>query len=567
MQELQQIIKASIKELYKIDAPEFSVDFPTDLKFGDLTTNIAMIIAKSLKKNPAEIAVELTGHIKVHTPKAFTDKFESITSIGGFINFTYTKSSLWQELLQDKYTQVLPVEKAKRIMVEYGDPNTHKLLHIGHLFSYIVGESFARLLDAVGNTVVKANYQGDIGPHVAKSIYGYIQVGQPKPASSLERVQLLQKCYQEGVKEYEEDPIAKETIDGITRKLYAKDPEILSIWRETRQWSVDYYHELEQRLSVQQTYHYWESDIWEEGRKTVEKHVGTVFEKSDGAIVFPGEKYGLHTRVFITQNNTPTYEAKDMGLNVQKYEDWPYDVNLITTAYEQNAYFEVMIKALELCFPDLKGKTKHVGFGLISLSTGKMSSRTGQILTAIDLIEAVKTRVTEVLKEREGLNAGEKEQIAEKVTMAAIKFAFLRQNILQNMKFDLEESIKFEGRSGPYVQYTYARIQSIVRQLELPEATTKDVELLEKKEELELLRWIARYPTVVSQAAKALAPHAVAEYTFQTAQLFNSFYSECPINSEKNAELQRARRTLAVATAEVLKKGLDLLGIDVVEKM
>jgi arginyl-tRNA synthetase len=567
MQELQEIIKKSVKELFDIGVPTFTVDFPTDLQFGDLTTNVAMTIAKNLKKNPAEIASTLAGHIKVHAPKSFTDQFHTVTSVGGFINFTFTKDTLWEQLLRKQFTQIPAVSEQKRIMVEYGDPNTHKLLHIGHLFSYIVGESFARLLDAVGNTVVKANYQGDIGPHVAKALYGYIQIGQPKPTDSLERVQLLQKCYQEGVKAYEEDPVAKETIDGITRKLYSKDPEIVDLWKETRQWSVDYYHEFEQRLDIQQTYHYWESEIWEQGKKNVEDHIGTIFEKSDGAIVFPGEKHGLHTRVFITKNDTPTYEAKDMGLNVQKYSDWPYDLNLITTANEQNSYFDVMIKALDLCFPELAGRTKHIGYGLVSLSTGKMSSRTGEMISAIDLVETVKKRVVDLLKEREGLEENEKNAIAEKVTMAAIKFAFLRQNILQNMKFDIEESIKFEGRSGPYIQYTYARIQSIVRQLELPEATSKDGMQLEKKEELELLRWLSRFPTVISQAAQALAPHVVAEYTFQTAQLFNSFYAECPINTEKNSELQRARRTLAVSTAEVLKKGLNLLGVDIVEKM
>jgi len=567
MQELQTIIENSVQELFNIDASDFSIDFPTDLKFGDLTTNVAMVIAKQLKKNPTEVASELVGHIKIHAPKAFTDQFETIASVGGFINFAFTKNTLWTFIQDNKALKVIPVSDPKRIMVEYGDPNTHKLPHIGHLFSYIVGESFARLLDAVGNTVVKANYQGDIGPHVSKALYGYIQIGQPKPTGSLERVLLLQKCYQEGSKAYDEDPIAKETIDGITRKLYTKDSEVLDLWKETRQWSVEFYHEFEQRLGIQQTYHYWESDIWQKGLDAVKANIGKVFEESDGAVVFTGEKYGLHTRVFLTTNKTPTYEAKDMGLNIQKYEDWPYDLNLITTANEQNAYFDVMIKALELCWPQLVGRTKHIGFGFISLSTGKMSSRTGQILSAIDLIDTIKQRVTEVLQNREGLSSTEKETIAEKVTMAAIKFAFLRQNILQNMKFDLEESIKFEGRSGPYIQYTYARIQSIVRQLELPEATTKDGEYLVKKEELELMQWLARFPTVVSLAAKALAPHVVAEYTFQTAQLFNSFYAECPINSEKNAELQRARRKLAVAASEVLKKGLELLGIDVVEKM
>ncbi|MFZ6022147.1 MAG: arginine--tRNA ligase, partial [Patescibacteria group bacterium] len=454
-----------------------------------------------------------------------------------------------------------------RILVEYGDPNTHKLPHIGHLFSYIVGDSFARMLEATGNTVVKANYQGDVGPHVAKSLYGYIQLGQPKPSDAKERVQLLQKCYQEGSTAYEEDPIAKETIDGINKKIYAKDTEILEIWKETRQWSVDYYHQFEQRLGVQQTFHYWESEIWERGKATVKENIGKVFEPSDGAIVFPGEKYGLHTRVFLTKNDTPTYEAKDMGLNIQKYEDWPYDTNLITTASEQNAYFDVVTKALELCFPELVGKVKHVGFGMVSLSTGKMSSRTGQILSAIDLLDTVKEKILEVMKERSDMTAEEKAEIAEKITIGAVKFAFLKQNILQNMKFDLEESVSFEGRSGPYLQYTYARIASILRQIELPSATSKDLELLHSEEEIALTRWLARHSMIVAEAAETLSPHLIAEYAYQTSQLFNTFYSKHSIANEKDEQLQRARYTLAKTTAMVLKYLLGLLGIETVAKM
>lgn len=559
-------IDAAIKKLFQLEDIAFSVDFPADSKFGDFSTNAAMVLAKKVGKTPAEIAEKISGYLKVEASNEFTAYIGEVSVVGNFINFFINHQYLQQFLHEQKIHQIAQ-EKSKRILVEYGDPNTHKLPHIGHLFSYIVGDSFARMLEATGNTVVKANYQGDVGPHVAKSLYGYIQLGQPKPSDAKERVQLLQKCYQEGSTAYEEDPIAKETIDGINKKIYAKDSEILEIWKETRQWSVDYYHQFEQRLGVQQTFHYWESEIWERGKATVKENIGKVFEHSDGAIVFPGEKYGLHTRVFLTKNDTPTYEAKDMGLNIQKYEDWPYDINLITTASEQNAYFDVVTKALELCFPELVGKVKHVGFGMVSLSTGKMSSRTGQILSAIDLLDTVKEKILEVMKERSDMTAEEKADIAEKITIGAVKFAFLKQNILQNMKFDLEESVSFEGRSGPYLQYTYARIASILRQLELPSATSKDLELLHSEEEIALTRWLARHSMIVAEAAEALSPHLIAEYAYQTSQLFNTFYSKHSIANEKDEQLQRARYTLAKMTAMVLKYLLGLLGIETVAKM
>ncbi|MCC7304287.1 arginine--tRNA ligase [bacterium] len=563
---ITQVIKEAIKSLYSLEDTNFTVDFPSNSKFGDYASNVAMVMAKVLKKNPVEVAQEIAKYLDSEATTEIKTKIAKISVVGAFINFTISQDNLWN-FVQHKGISLEPVKNNKKIFVEYGQPNTHKLPHIGHIFSYIAGESFARLLSAVGHTVAKANYQGDVGPHVAKALYGYIQLGQPKPTDPLERVMLLQKCYQEGSSAYDEDPIAKKTIDDINKKIYTHDPEITTIWKETRQWSIDYYQTFEQSLGVQQTYHYFESETWERGRSIVKNNIGKVFEENEGAVIFPGEKYGLHTRVFLTKNDTPTYEAKDIGLNIQKYEDWKYDLNLITTANEQNGYFSVVIKALELCFPELVGKVQHLGFGLVSLSTGKMSSRTGKILSAIDLVSTVKERVREVMKDRENMSEVEKSKTAEIVTMGAIKFAFLKQNIFQDMKFDLEESVSFEGKSGPYIQYTYARIKSILKQVEIPEATNKDGSQLVLEAEMNLMRWLSRFPTIVLQAAEQLAPHIVAEYTHQTAQLFNTFYSQCPINAEQNKELQRARRTLAEKTAEILKSGLNLIGIEVVEKM
>lgn len=556
-------LQQQILTLYQLTC-EPLVTFPSSTDFGDYTTNVAMAIAKQVKKSPAEIAQNIVSGLK-QDPE-FATKCDSITAQGGYINITLGTGPLWNSVEQSTVS-LFSVSQPKRILVEYGQPNTHKLPHIGHLFSYIVGDSLARILDAVGNTVVKANYQGDIGPHVAKSLYGYIQLGQPKPQTLQEKVMLLQKCYQEGNLAYDSDPVAKETIDDINKKIYEKDPEITQIWQETKKWSLDFYLELETRLGIRQTYHYLESDMYEYGMKAVQENIGNVFQESKGAIVFPGEPYGLHTRVFITKKGTPTYEAKDMGLNVQKYEDWPYDLNIITTASEQNAYFQVIIKALELANPHLKGKIQHIGFGMVSLSTGKMSSRTGQIVNAVELLDATKARVQEILAEREGLSETQKNEISETVTLAAVKFAFLRQNILQNMKFDLEESVSFEGKSGPYILYSYARIMSILRSVEIPDATTKDVAELTDPSETQLLRWLYRYPEVIHQAAATMAPHTIAEYVYTTAQLFNTFYSQQQIKNEPNQQKQRVRKSLVQYTAQILKQGLHLLGIETVDTM
>lgn len=555
-----------VTHLYQITSAPI-VDYTNDLSFGDFTTNIAMVIAKEVKKSPSIIAAEIAEAARNTTElKSF---IKDIAAVNGFINLSLNDSILWETI----YTIATPfgqgkTSKPQRILMEYGDPNSHKLPHIGHLFSYIVGDSLARIQEANGNSILKTTYQGDVGMHVAKALYGYIQLGQPKLTDIDERVQLLQKCYQEGSRAYDEDEVAKETIVDINKKVYAKDPEIYEMWKETRQWSVDYYQYFEQRLGITIQYHYWESEIADRGKQTVLDNVGTVFEKSDGAIIFRGEQFGLHNRVFINQQGNPTYEAKDMGLNVVKHEDWPYDLNVITTASEQNGYFDVILKAFDLCYPKLAGKIKHIGFGMVSLSTGKMSSRTGQILSALDLLDSIKKEVASIVEQRPNLTDEQKNNITEKVTLAAIKFAFLKQNILLNVKFDPSEAISFDGKTGPYLQYTYARIQSVLKQhSDLSSATTADGKTLVTDAENILQRFILRFPDIVAQAGKNYAPHLVAEYTYQLAQYFNSFYTSCPINTAPTEELVRARRLLAEKTALVLKKGLMLLGIETVEQM
>jgi len=564
---LQQVIKTALddalKELYTLDSASYTVEFPSDSSFGDYTTNVSMALAKELKKSPRDIAIEIIDKLKEQN----LTQFSNIEVKGAFINFSIATKFLREKIEDEDYSRKATSEP-KRILVEYGQPNTHKLPHIGHLFSYIVGDSIARLFTEIGHSVMKANYEGDIGPHVAKALYGWIQKGKPDPKDSLERVRLLQLCYQEGNRAYTEDPIAKETIDTINKGIYAKDKEYIELWGETRQWSVDYYAELEKKLDVNQTFHYWESNLWEKGLETVEKNIGKVFKKSQDAIIFPGSKYGLHDRVFITKRNTPTYEAKDLGLNFQKYKDWQYDINLITTASEQNAYFDVVIKAFEACFPELKGKVQHLGFGMISLSTGKMSSRTGNILSAIDLIQAIQIEVSKIMEDRVELEEEEKRKTIDIVTMGAVKFAFLKQNILQDSKFDLKEAVSFEGKSGPYIQYTYARIQTLLnKDNSIPEATSKDWESLDDPTEIQIMRTMHKYFDILNKAAEMRAPHVISEYVYDLAKQFNSYYAQVQINGAESDTLKRARRTLSYKVGVVIKKSLNVLGISVVDRM
>jgi arginyl-tRNA synthetase len=568
---IKQLVADAFSSLYS-KTVEPTIDYPTNTEFGDFTTNIAMQFAKEIGKTPRDIANEVKTHIESQTDNKAGQIISGISVAGpGFLNFTIVPEYYWQELQNVTETfGSISTNDPKRIIVEYGQPNTHKLPHIGHIFSYVAGDSIARILEKNGNTIKKANYRSDIGPNVAQSIYSWIQKGRPVPETLEDKIRLLQLCYQEGNKLAKENPEVKAAITEINKQIYRKDPAIMEDYLTTRQWCLDFYKEFEAHLDIHQEREYLESEVWEKGEQIIKQHIGDVFEKGEGgAIIFKGEKVGLHTRVFLTQRDTPTYEAKDLGLAVLKYEEWPYDLAIVTTASEQNEYFKVIIEAIAQAKPELRGKIKHIGFGMVSLSTGKMSSRTGNILSGVDLVNEVTRRVSEIVNQREDFTNEEKNDITHKISLAAVKFTFLRNNIMQNTKFDIEESLSIEGKSGPYIQYTYARIQSVLSQRgDTNQEPVSDIYSYQAtKEELAVMKYILRFPEIVKTAGEALAPHIIADYIYNLAQLFNSFYNTNRINDADAPEKITGRRLLTEKVGFVLKAGLELLGIQTVNKM
>ena len=451
-------------------------------------------------------------------------------------------------------------ERQGKVMFEYGQPNTHKLPHIGHLFSYVYGESMARLLTAAGWEVRRANYQGDVGLHVAKCLWALQKEEVEIPDSLAGKAALLQKMYQEGSAAYEEDEAAKKEIQGINKKIYEKDESTKKLWEETRGWSVEYYKKFEERLGINFDRYYYESEVYEDGKKKVLENTPGVFKESEGAIIFEGSKHGLHDRVFVTGEGNPTYEAKDFYLEELKFEEWPMDLLVITTAHEQNEYFKVVFKALEEVHPEMKGKLKHIGFGMVNLKTGKMSSRTGQIVGGIELVDEVVERVAKITEESEVLKGSEKEDVSEMVGLGAVKYSFLKNNPLQDVKFDIEESIAAEGNSGPYIQYTVARCKSVLEKSEEKDGEAKDL----NEEELAILRTLAKYQETVLASAEGYSPNTLATYLYDLAQKYNTFYNKHKI---VGGESEGFKVNLTNATAQVLTNGLTLLGIQVPERM
>jgi len=567
--QLREILHKAIQKMgtpYQLAKDQIHIEHPQNEQFGDYSTNISMVLAGKLKNDPKEIADKLKEEINQLKKN---DLIEQADVVGGFINFKLKKEWLISQLQQiniEKDTFGHSSRKKNfKVMVEFGQPNTHKMPHIGHLFSFVIGESLSRLVEALGFDLFRANYQGDIGPHVAKCIWAYMKNKPKVPDTYREKANLLQQMYQEGATAYKEDANIKDEIDELNKKIYLKETSITEIWKETRSWSVEFYKEFEEKLGVTYDRYYFESEAADPGKEIVLKNVGTVFKKSKGAIIFEGSKYGLHDRVFITQKDTPTYEAKDMALQKIKMKEWPFDTMITTTAHEQNEYFGVVFKALEELDENFKGKLNHLGFGMVHLKGGKMSSRTGNIITGINLVEQGIQEVRKIIKDRKNLTSEEIDHISEKVGIGAIKYSLLKTNPLLDVTFSFKESVSFEGDSGPYLQYTYARARSILRDTGSWE--TESLNQLGNEEEMTLLHTLYKFPEIVFEAGNNLAPNLICSYLFDLAQKFNLFYKKHKVLIAKTEGLRNARLALTAASAQVIKNGLYLLGIEVLEKM
>lgn len=587
------LIKESLSRITGVK--EINLEIPENEEFGDYTANIAMrlfaevndkqsLTTKSGKKSKVKITDQNLKDSK--SPRELADKIaeeltkdnelskfvEKIEVAGpGFINFWVSQSGLLenlQDVLKGKEGYGTNQSfKNKNIMVEYAHPNTHKELHIGHMRTLILGESLARIFENSQARVFRANYQGDIGPHVAKAIWGTERILEERKLSwddaekmnVFEKAHLLGEGYVRGVKDYEDKKVE---MDELNTKLYKNDSSVKDVYQKTRKWSLDYYNAFYNRFGTHFDKLYFESEVGISGRDIVLENLGTVFEKSEGAIIFDGEEYGLHKRVFVTKDGNPTYEAKDMALAPQQFRDFAFDLNIHVVANEQMGYFQVIIKALELIDKKFKGREYHLPMGMVNLIGQKMSSRTGVVVTVDKLLDEIKESIVPLI----GDDVGDKEKTAEAITIGAIKYSMLKVNPESEVLFNIKESISLEGNSGPYLQYTFARCQSVARKAGKfnfqNSIFTRKHDL--NKEETVLLRNLSHFEEVVEESAKGYSPNLICNYLHNLAQKYNSFYTR---NKIVGSEEQDIRLTLTVATAQIIKNGLNLLGIEAPEKM
>jgi arginyl-tRNA synthetase len=630
--ELTQVLRTVLAGM-NISAVAPEVELSDTADHGEYTSNIAMRLAKELKRPPMEIGQEIVQIFNLQVSN-FQSRIQDQTTDGkdqivsaiqdiesvevvppGFINFKISQAGLSTSAnsvltMKERYGTA-PSANKEKIMVEFAHPNTHKAFHIGHLRNITTGETLVRLIESQGATVIRANYQGDVGMHIAKCLYGILQVQSTKfnvkswkdahPLPIKQRVEYLGEMYAAGSKAFEEDEAAKAKIKDYNFLIYAaaarlaverglpaittdylsfvkgdksQVDEIYMLWKETRKWSLDYFGSIYKRVGTHYDRYYFESECLSGVDLAKEAVKKGVLKESDGAVIFDGKPYGLDTRVFINSLGLPTYEGKELALSTMETTEFGFLSHIIhVVGPEQASFFSVTFKAEELMGIQ-NGQQKHLMYGWVKLKHGKMSSRSGNVVLGEWLLDEAKQKIYNILlksttkdieldlKTPKGKEVIE--EISDRAAVSAVKYAFLKVAINQEIAFDFDESVSFDGDSGPYLLYTYARCKSVLgkAQISPPKADQPLADNFQYNvEERALARLIYLFPDVVADAARQYAPNTLCRYLFGLAQAFNLLYAKHKI-MESDSRLQ-----LTAATAQVLQNGLYLLGIQTVERM
>jgi arginyl-tRNA synthetase len=526
-------------------------------QFGaDLAVPVFSLAARLSQPLP-DIAARLAGELK-------HDWVERVEASGGYVNVWLKAEQLAKAVIDDTNRADFGQNHdrgGQTVLVEHTDPNPFKELHIGHLYSNTVGEAICRLFEASGAKVHRLSYHGDVGLHIAKAIFGMqrLQAARQQPLDTLpyeERAGFLAQAYADGAKAHEEDEAVRLQIAEINKKIYDRsDPAINEFYDWGRQASFAYFDEIYTRFQAPAfEKQYFESEAGLAGLALVRANIGQ-FEESESAVVFRGEQDGQHTRVFITKEGLPTYESKELGLATLKDRDFPQaSLSVVVTANEINAYFRVVLAALKRIKSELADKTRHLSHGVVRLPSGKMSSRSGDVVRAVDLLDEVTTAVKALAPDSPS---------AEDNALAAIKYAFLRPSVGGDIVYSVKESIKLEGQTGPYIQYAAVRINSI---LEKVESTADEDGGYDWQAEKPLLIQIARYPEVVQAASAELAPNDLANYAYELAKIFNRYYETTPVKDAPGG-IRGVRLAVLRATRTTLGSSLNLLNIPLPRKM
>ncbi len=541
------------------------IERPKDSIYGDYAFP-CFLLAKEKKKSPVQIAKELISDVKAEVEK--NKIFSEAKLVGPYINLFVHKGVFAENVLKEimKKDYGKGSKKKDKIMVEYCQVNTHKAFHVGHLRGTLLGMALIRLLRYNGYKVVSANYQGDIGTHVAKSLW-YLTKHFKGKFPDKDKGTWLGEIYQKANKLLSKNEDYNKEVSEILQKLENNDKELTKLWKETRKWSLDDFEILYDKLNVKFDEYFFESQMEKEGKELVSALVKKkIAHESDGAIVIDLEKYNLSIFLLLKSDGTTLYSTKDLALAKAKFEKYKVDRSLHVVGSEQKFYFEQVFKTLDLMGFKQAKKCFHLPYELVNLEGGKISSREGELILAMQLInDVIIFAKKEVKKRHSDWNDKEVEKTAESIALAGIKFRMLSQDNNKPIVFSVEKVLDFEGETGPYIQYAHARICSILRNCK-KDVKNADLSLLTTTEDKKIISILSNFPTVLEDCSENYKLFPLCRYLLDLSQAFNEYYHKHQILKEKD-DVRDARLFLIQAVKKVISEGLELLGIEAPERM
>lgn len=592
---IAEAVAKAVKELYGVEADAASIQPQTTKK--EFEGNLTIVVfpwVKAARKSPEAVGTEIGNWLVDNEPAV--DRFNVIK---GFLNIVI-EPSFWSSVLShiaaDEKWGITPVTDASPLaMVEYSSPNTNKPLHLGHLRNILLGYSLSQILAACGNRVVKTNIVNDRGIHICKSMLAWQKWGEGATPESAGKkgdhligdyYVLFDKHYREQVKELMESGLSEDEAKAqaplileareMLRKWEAKDPEVRGLWQKMNEWVYAGFDATYQRMGVGFDKIYYESDTYLEGKELVLKGLeeGIMERHDDGSVWADLTADGLDNKLLLRADGTSVYMTQDIGTAKLRYRDYPIDKMIYVVGNEQNYHFQVLSILLDRLGFKWGKDLVHFSYGMVNLPNGRMKSREGTVVDADDLMAAMVADAKKVIEERgeikklDGATPEEVDTIAETVGMGALKYFLLKVDPRKNMTFNPEESIDFNGNTGPFIQYTYARIRSVLRKAAESGVETADYSAVKPGErEIALIQRLADFPSTVSEAGRTYSPALIANYAYDLVKEYNQFYHDCTILGETDPAVRSLRLALSATTARTVKTALGLLGINVPERM
>jgi arginyl-tRNA synthetase len=559
-------------ELSGIDAAQFKFETPPDEKMGHIAF-ACFPLAKLARKAPQQIA-------EILQEKWETDAFfQKIEATGPYLNFHINPDYLAKQLVSqcrdnDRYGEN-DAGLGKTIMVEYSSPNTNKPLHLGHGRNNLIGMTVANLLEKCAYQVVKANLVNDRGVHICKSMLAYQNWGEGKTPEDrqVRGDQFVGDFYVLYDQKSKENPDLDEQVQKMLLAWESGEAETVSLWRKMNDWVLSGFRQTYQRMGTHFDRYYYESETYTGGKELIQAALenGVCYQEENGAIAIDLEDEKLGRKILLRGDGTAVYMTQDINTTVTKFNDYDLDGCLFVVANEQDNHFRVLFTVLKKFGYDWADRCEHASYGMITLPEGKMKSREGTVVDLEDLMNEMQQMALAELKKREAVNADRTEaellEVAEAIGLAAIKFFILKTNAQKEISFNPKESLSFDGATGPYLQYTHARISSIFRKASTPWDSEYAGDHDWNSDEINLMIQLARFPDVIQQCAMDRNPAMLCGFVYELCRLFNKFYYEHSILKGDTESVIKARLQLCAAVKAVLKKNLDLLGIVALEKM